>query len=488
MSDSMREKSCCVCVRDGVPQLVGCWCACHLVDQTQRAPEAERPTSRDGSIVVTREAAQLILEEMDLCQECLATGWHIDGDPPQRVTCWGLGNVARRYERAQQPTPEAERPAGETDCEPDHADEACGECARCRREMWEEELSKRRTAEGEASHLRRLLAEIERDMRTTALAAGQYGVECPIDDAAPHVAYADRLVEWADKIAALSSTGEAALTSAPSPLPSAEPEHPLCRRCGLPFLEDRICSGSHFTLLCAEAERPAGETPPAHIIDLAVQVSGWSPCRSKRGVVIYAGENVVTHGYNYKPRGFDCDQTAACKATCRREAIHAEQQALLSAGRKAEGADLLHVKTVNGQLVVSGGPSCVECSKLARAAGIAGVWLYHADGWQRYPIAEFHRQSLAAQPTGEASHLRRLLARWMAIEEAPDRIAAYLEVRAETEAALSSTGEAAPPPLSATVISVGPREAEVRWDGDGSIGLIPFSDLLGCRLTPPMED
>ena len=187
--------------------------------------------------------------------------------------------------------------------------------------------------------------------------------------------------------------------------PSAEAERPLCRRCGLPFLEDRVCSGSHFTLLCAEAERPAGEMPPAHIIDLAVQVSGWSPCRSKRGVVIFTGEHAVAHGYNYKPRGFDCDQTVACKATCRREAIHAEQQALLSAGPAAAGSDMLHVKTVDGRLVPSGGPSCVQCSKLAVAARIRGVWLYHDAGWQRYPIAEFHRQSLAAQPSAEAERL-----------------------------------------------------------------------------------
>lgn len=138
------------------------------------------------------------------------------------------------------------------------------------------------------------------------------------------------------------------------------------------------------------------EQPPQHIIDLAVEVSGYSPCRSKRGVVIYSGEDMLTHGYNYKPRGFDCSQNDACKATCRREAVHAEQQALLLAGRKAEGADMLHVKTVNGALVPSGPPSCVECSKLARACGIAGVWLYHETGWRRYPIIEFHTLSLLA--------------------------------------------------------------------------------------------
>lgn len=140
----------------------------------------------------------------------------------------------------------------------------------------------------------------------------------------------------------------------------------------------------------------ASGAPPSHVIDLAVEVSGWSPCRSKRGVVIFSEGDVISHGYNYKPRGFDCDGSDTCKATCRREAVHAEQQALLSAGNRARASQMLHVKTVGGKLVPSGGPSCVECSKLARAAGIAWFWLYHDTGWRRYEMAEFHVLSIAA--------------------------------------------------------------------------------------------
>jgi deoxycytidylate deaminase len=146
-----------------------------------------------------------------------------------------------------------------------------------------------------------------------------------------------------------------------------------------------------------EATPPAvSAEPPKHIVDLACDVSGWSPCRSKRGVVIFSEGKFISHGYNYKPRGFDCDGSVTCKATCRREAVHAEQQALLSAGTRAHASELLHVKTVDGALVPSGGPSCVECSKLILITGLAWVWLYHADGWQRYDAAEFHRLSLAA--------------------------------------------------------------------------------------------
>jgi hypothetical protein len=133
--------------------------------------------------------------------------------------------------------------------------------------------------------------------------------------------------------------------------------------------------------------------PPPHIVELAVEVSEWSPCRSKRGVVIFDGENVVAHGHNQKS---ECDGSEACKAVCSRDAVHAEQMALLAAYRSVRGSDMLHVKTVCGRLVPSGGPSCVQCSKLARWAGIAGFWLFHESGWRRYEIGEFHRLSLAA--------------------------------------------------------------------------------------------
>lgn len=138
--------------------------------------------------------------------------------------------------------------------------------------------------------------------------------------------------------------------------------------------------------------------PPQRFIDRAIWEARQSPCRSKRGVTIFRASGTLSaSGHNHKPRGFDCDGSPACKATCRAEAIHAEQEALLQAGIYAAGADLLHVKVdETGRLVPSGGPSCVECSKLILAAKIAGVWLFHECGWRRYPAAEFHALSLEA--------------------------------------------------------------------------------------------
>jgi deoxycytidylate deaminase len=150
------------------------------------------------------------------------------------------------------------------------------------------------------------------------------------------------------------------------------------------------------------------QRPPAEVIHLAITQATLSPCRSKRGAVIFRDTRIIAHGYNYKPRGFDCDGTEACKATCRVEAVHAEQSALmlaLATTMTVRGADLVHVKAVADQLVPSGPPSCVQCSKLLLVAGISGVWLFHdhgtdAPGWEWYDAHRFHALSLGAERLG----------------------------------------------------------------------------------------
>ena len=136
------------------------------------------------------------------------------------------------------------------------------------------------------------------------------------------------------------------------------------------------------------------DQPPARAVDAAILASIQSPCRSKRGVVIFHGDDLIASGINRPPMGFACDGSETCKATCRRTAVHAEQLALLRAGRHATFSEVLHVKTVHGALVPSGPPSCLECSKLMLEAAVSGVWLYHEDGWRRYAANEFHRLTL----------------------------------------------------------------------------------------------
>lgn len=153
----------------------------------------------------------------------------------------------------------------------------------------------------------------------------------------------------------------------------------------------------------SEQEKVAAvRQPPQHIVELALEVGGWSPCRSKRGVVIHRDGDVIAHGHNYKPRGFECDGSDACKMFCRYEAVHAEEAAIVAAGGRpaTDGAELVHVKSVDGRLVESGPPSCVRCSTLALAYGIAGVWLYQEAQWNRYPATLFHALSIDASRDG----------------------------------------------------------------------------------------
>jgi hypothetical protein len=146
-----------------------------------------------------------------------------------------------------------------------------------------------------------------------------------------------------------------------------------------------------------------------HLVTIALEAASTSTCRSQRGAVAFTGSELegrelVAVGFNQKPAG-DCDGSEHCKATCRREAVHAEQALLLSGVDLAAGGrvEVLHVKAIGGRLVASGGPDCIECAKLLRFAGVIAVWLYHVDGWRWYPIEEFHRLSI----TGEYARLRK---------------------------------------------------------------------------------
>lgn len=88
-----------------------------------------------------------------------------------------------------------------------------------------------------------------------------------------------------------------------------------------------------------------------------------------------------------------CDGSDACKCVCRKTAVHAEQMAILQA-ENVHDAQMLHVKTVNGDPVVSGAPSCLECSKLILEAGIKFMWLWEPRGLVRYSAEKFHEETL----------------------------------------------------------------------------------------------
>ena len=113
-----------------------------------------------------------------------------------------------------------------------------------------------------------------------------------------------------------------------------------------------------------------------------------SPCQSKRGVVVADSNSVlISSGFNHQPFPFQCDGSEACKKSCGKTAIHAEQAAILSAKRDLTGAVMLHVKATDGKPVASMAPSCLECSKLILKSGIAWMLLLHHPKAQMLPGA-----------------------------------------------------------------------------------------------------
>lgn len=131
------------------------------------------------------------------------------------------------------------------------------------------------------------------------------------------------------------------------------------------------------------------KAPPEYAIE-AARLAAESPCaKSKRGVVLFDGEDdaerivcIAGKGFNGPPAGFVCGNNESCRASCAKLCLHAEERAIREAlvewGDPA-GLQLLHVKVENGDIVPGGGPSCWQCSRLVVDVGLRGVWLLEAD-------------------------------------------------------------------------------------------------------------
>lgn len=149
--------------------------------------------------------------------------------------------------------------------------------------------------------------------------------------------------------------------------------------------------------------------PPGVAVRVAIEQSLRSTCTSKRGVVIFEqydggrGGRILSQGYNGVPDGITCVKNGTKCEGCAVRAIHAEMRALLAysvdpTNPPQAPVEMLHVKTIDGQLVPSGLPSCYACAKHIAVSGIAFFWLYHAYGWRRYSIRGFLAASWLNDP------------------------------------------------------------------------------------------
>jgi dCMP deaminase len=100
---------------------------------------------------------------------------------------------------------------------------------------------------------------------------------------------------------------------------------------------------------------------PKRMLELAHHVASWSKDpNTKAGAVVCIGNRVLGLGYNGFPRGVeDTDARYIYRQTKYRFVVHAEVNAILDAGRDAEGAALFNTLF-----------PCTECTKILIQAGI----------------------------------------------------------------------------------------------------------------------
>ncbi len=170
-----------------------------------------------------------------------------------------------------------------------------------------------------------------------------------------------------------------------------------CLDCGKcwPSGEHGAGAGSDESCKLPGGRRPGFDSDLFMPIGWAIEAAQASPCaKTQRGVCIWKDREDIARGYNHQPEPMTCDGSDACRSGCGKLCVHAERHALNRAGNRARGADLVHVEVVDGKAVVSGPPSCWQCSRDILEAGIRKVWLFHDDGFAEYTAREFHEITL----------------------------------------------------------------------------------------------
>jgi hypothetical protein len=153
--------------------------------------------------------------------------------------------------------------------------------------------------------------------------------------------------------------------------------------------------------------------PDQHMIDRALQAAAQSPCRSKRGVVLYDMRTGAFRGAGFNGPPGGCPGRAVCAGACGQRAVHAEVRALREAevyrrnGNPPGPYDLIHVElAADGGVVACSGPSCPGCAAHILDVGfVGGVWLYEAEprGW--YCIGQIGHEHHRIEIGNGACHL-----------------------------------------------------------------------------------
>lgn len=153
--------------------------------------------------------------------------------------------------------------------------------------------------------------------------------------------------------------------------------------------------------------------PAPHMISRALAAAAESPCRSKRGVVLYDMQTGAFRGAGCNGPPGGCPGRAVCAGTCGRRSVHAEVRALREAagygrnGRPRGPYDLIHVElSADGGVVACDGPSCWQCAREILDVGfVSGVWLCEAIPEENCPHLIEHRRVDCPLCQGESCDL-----------------------------------------------------------------------------------
>lgn len=163
-------------------------------------------------------------------------------------------------------------------------------------------------------------------------------------------------------------------------------------RCGCS--EPLFTVGPDFQVHCAECGKGVGHQRPefdwvwmqvAHLVKLR----GTCPRRRVGAVIVDRNQRIVATGYNGAPKGLPHCTDVGCRiehetGRCKRT-VHAEQNALIQAGLRAEG----------GTLYVTDFP-CLECANQISNAGIRKIFFGSPYQTQAHKTGEVVDQFTAA--------------------------------------------------------------------------------------------